>query len=285
MTENAEQQNWPLIILRRKYFILVAALVCSAAALGASFILPKTYQSGLVLKVGRVSYFSTNPRAAKLDVTTSDIETVAAVQDLIKSEPFMAEVIDRLKLSTTPDKLVKKVKVKINMDAKPEEQNNQIIITTEARTSEKAVKLVSSIADLLIERHAKLYNQAMAVQYDYEAKLQKQIGVIEDDLLEMKATLNKLYKDPKVGTPAVLLLQAAVADKEKDLADFKRELSQANEIGHTNLKSENTSMVVPPYTPSRPSSPVPLVDAIAGLFLGGFVAAGYAVYRELFGNR
>ena len=275
-----DKQSWSLIIPRKKHFILATAVACAAVALGAGFIMPKTYQSGLVLKIGRVTYFSTNPRAAKLDVTTSDIETVAAIQDLVRSEPFMAEVIYRLKLKTTPPKLLKKVKVRINMDARPDEQNNQVIIIAKARTPGLAVKLVSTIAEMIIERHAQLYDQAMTVQHEYEARLQKQIDLFEEELDEMKRVLKGLYRDPKVGAPAVLLLQGAIAGKEKDLLDLKRELSQANEMGRTRLKSENTGVIAAPYTPSQPLSPNPLLNAVAGFILGLTAAVAYAAYKE-----
>jgi len=279
MSEKLQQVDWAKVVHDKMRFILAAAFVCALAAFLASFVLPKTYGSGLVLKVGKVSYATSKNGAEREDVTTDPLEPVRAVKDLIESEPFMAEVIGSLKLDTTPAKLLKKVKVKMNTETVGIEENRQLVITGKADTPQGAARLVNAIAEIVMARHKILFDQAMEVQHGYEGDLDAKMKLLSEELATMKVTYKKMEKDPKVDAPAVILLQAGIEEREANLINLARERSLARAIGHTGVKSEGTTIAQPAYIPAKALSPQPLTNLIVGFLVGAVVAGAYAFYK------
>jgi len=272
--------DYAAVLVRKRLAILAVSLLCGSVAAGGWFVLPKSYESGAVMAVGVVSYASANPMQAVKDVTTETVEPVLAVRDAILSKPFMAQVITKLGLQTTPEKLYSKVKAKVNEDIKgPDDLNRQIIVTGKAGSPADAKALVDTITELTIQRHKTLFSQAIDNRRAYEEVMKTQLKSKTEEMDHMKRTLQKFYDQGNPNTASLVLIQANILNKEELITNLKRELSQAELLDRTNLKSANTVVSVPSYLPGQPTWSL-LTVALSGLIAGLLFSAFYFISKE-----
>ncbi len=85
----------------------------------------------------------------------------------------------------------------------------------------------------------------------------------------MKKVLTRITETLEVDAPAVILLQANIEDRERSLADFRRELKESR---LSRLGSENTSVIAADAPPKHAVKPrIKLNVVLAGtLGLMGF---------------
>jgi capsular polysaccharide biosynthesis protein len=268
------------VVASNKKPILIFTIVCALAAGVGYFVMPKTYESGLTMDVGIFSVVSKRTGGSE-EISTEPIEPVQVVRDSITSKPFMAELISRLKIDTTPDKLKKKIKATINEDLRDGSgsTNRQIILSTKGSSPEQAEKLAASVADIVIEKHRKLYEQAMENRYAYEETLKQQIVSLDKEYEELQKMMNSGLGRGKDNAVSLVLLQANLYDKERHISELKRELSQAQLLDKTNLKSANTRVTVPPYLPTSPTMSWWMYMAI-GVIIGFLMSGGYYIVKE-----
>jgi capsular polysaccharide biosynthesis protein len=77
------------VLWKRKALILSITLLCAISAAVISFLLPKSYRSELILKIGSVGNMGTE---SVVSTSVDDVNNVAA---FIKSKPFLATVIQK----------------------------------------------------------------------------------------------------------------------------------------------------------------------------------------------
>jgi len=89
----------------------------------------------------------------------------------------------------------------------------------------------------------------------------------------MKKAMKGIMETPEVDVPVLILLQANIEDRERSLADLRRELKKSR---LSRLGSENTSVIAadaPPRYPVKPKVKLSVVLAgTLGLIMFTFVA-------------
>lgn len=264
------------VVAARKKQVLIFTLVCAIAAGVGFFFVPKTYESGLAMDVGIFSIISKMENESH-QILTEPIEPVLVVRDSIASEPFMAAVIDALKLDVTPGRLKKRVKAKVNEDIRDSSLliNRQVIISAKGESPEQARAIADEVASLVIERHKRVYNQAMVNRFEYEVTLEKQITSLDGELGALKDKLAQYYSGGGGQDAALLLLlQGNILLQEEHLTRLKRELSQSQLLDKAAIKSENTRVTVPSFLPAEPDLSLKIFIAI-GMVVGFIVSSGY----------
>lgn len=128
------------IALRRGWIIILVAIVAAVAALGVSFLLPKTYKATIQLSV--------NPARADWGLSQATKDRLRNYVLNIKSHRMTQEAIDRAQLDmSTYDFLA-------NLDVSEDSSNLSITIQAESHDPEEARLMAQTLADVFVEERA-----------------------------------------------------------------------------------------------------------------------------------
>jgi Mrp family chromosome partitioning ATPase/capsular polysaccharide biosynthesis protein len=245
-------------VLRRRWFILVAFFVLGLAlAVGALFVLPKTYQSTasvLVSATGDTSN-STNGRTStdvnldtEAQIVTSSVVAKAAGEDLGSSD--------------TPRALAKRVSVTVPANT------SVLAITYAAGTKEGAQAGAKAFADAYLKNREGLANDKVAAQRD---RLQKRIDDLGKQLLTIGQRIQTLPPD-----------SAERSYEQSRRALLVRQIASINEQ-YVNLDASETvpgSIITDPQTPTAPASPNVTIIVASGGLLGLLVGVLVAFWID-----
>lgn len=93
----------------------------------------------------------------------------------------------------------------------------------------------------------------------------------------MKRTLEKITKAPEVDAPAVILLQANMEGRERNLANLRGELREAR---LASIQSENTSVTAADAPPQHPVKPKVKLNVVLAGTLGLMTFTFLAFFLE-----
>jgi len=246
---------------KRKALILSITFLFAISAAVISFLLPKSYRSELILKIGSVG-------------TVGGIDDVNNVAAHIKSKPFLATVIQ--KNGFNPKHL--------NVNAFVEKNTLLINVQAEAESPEQAVAILNAVAGEVVERHKVKFDEAMRIARDIEADLNVQIAASEAEIRALKEGLAKIQRNPKVDAPAVILLTASLNDRGNNLGTLKQRLGEVW-LANSPLRSENTRVVDPAILPEGPARPKKFLIVSLATFSGFMIGVFGAFIQESFARR
>ncbi len=255
--EEVELIDYLRVIWKRRWLIVGGTLICMLAALVVSLLLPKVYETSLNLQIGRV--------------WEKPIESPYRVTEIINSEPFLDKVRKKMGLDQTAHEMkTGKVVVAESIEGgKISDQGNPILVSilTKARTPEKTVELVQTVADLVIQEHKPRFDELISEYVRYEKELKDQIQVIQKEIDELDVILKRQRTNPKVNAPAVILLQAQLEQKQSQLLEFVRELRDVRMNNTSRARTEKTQVILPPVLPEDHVTPKTRLNVlIAGIF-------------------
>lgn len=272
-----EIELWPYLeaLWKRKVFVLSMTLSFTILALITSFLLPRSYRSEVVLKIGSIGNIGSIGSTGAVSTSIDDENNVAA---LVRSRPFLATVIHNKALKKG-DKLLKPEEIMVKTSI---EKNTHLInIQAEAESPDEAVMIVNAVAGEVIERHKAKYDQAMGIVNEMEKDLQVQIAASEAGIAAFKESLDKIHRNPGVNAPAIILLKANLNDNENRLSSLKQRLREV-QLANSPLRSENTRIVDPAILPEIPVRPnkrlILFLGACSGFMIGilsAFVQESY----------
>ncbi|MDO9463399.1 MAG: Wzz/FepE/Etk N-terminal domain-containing protein [Deltaproteobacteria bacterium] len=256
------------VLWKRKALILSITLLCAISAAVISFLLPKSYRSELILKIGSVGNMGTG------DVVSTVIDDVNNVAAHIKSKPFLATVIQ--KNGFKPKHL--------NVKASVEKDTFLINVQAEAESPEQAVAILNAVANEVVERHKVKFDEVMRIAKDIEADLNAQIAASEAEIRALKEGLAKIQRNPKVDAPAVILLTASLNDRGNNLGTLKQRLGEVW-LANSPLRSENTKVIDPAILPEGPARPKKFLIVSLATFSGFMIGVFGAFIQESFTRR
>jgi polysaccharide biosynthesis transport protein len=235
------------ILRHRKWWVGSIAVLGLAASLAFSFTAHKQYSATAQLLV-QPAFDPSGGGLQELPVTQTDVETEL---QLVASAPVERAV--RAQLGSTP-----------TVSASEVGQTNVIAITATSEVPSRA----SLIANLYSNAFAQ-YRQAVASQSltNAEAQLRSQISSLGKQLNSFGGNTNS----PEA---SALLNQQAV---------LKEQLAQMQVSGA--VDTGDVALVTPAQTPTSPSSPKPVLDALLGLVGGLALGLGAAFLRESLDDR
>ena len=232
-----------MVLRRRKWWVIVLALLGLAVSLGLSLTEPKQYSATaqlLVQSAGQGVSLGGPPQ----QVTTTDVQTDL---QLATSAPVMRSV--RKKLGSTPSISTSEVA-----------QTNVIALTAISSQPARAALIANTYAEAFVEqtRTVAISNVTAA-----QKQLQSQISLLGRQIRSLQA------RAKSAAQVTALVNQQAV---------LKEEIAQLQVNGA--VATSGVEFVTPAQPPMSPSSPKPAQNALLGLAAGLMLGLGAAFLRD-----
>lgn len=263
-----------LNVLWKRKALIVSLVLLSAASAGLfSFLVKPTYEVSRILKIGQIGQ-------------VTEIDTREAVIEMLSDQRFLEEVRAKVGAGIPIEQFAKRVVV--NRRSRPQAQDStHVRYTVEAESPAEAVTVADAIADSVIQRHAKVFAEGMAVKERYEEDLKREIDLLSNEIYGIRKTFEDMRPSPRLDASVVILLQTILGDRERSLADLKRELRDL-QISNSPVMSGNTRVLSADAPPTRPVRPkraqnvllAAAVSLFASVFLAFFLEYWERVTRE-----
>lgn len=248
-------------IWRYRYQIVLATVATGILTAGVMMVIPRSYESVLTLKIGRVL---DRPLDEPLQVATLiNSPSIGSRLRAAGTTAFKAEVYDDL--------------VAAEVASAPPGMALPPLVTVLGRgtTVPEAKQLALSAAAIVIEEHNRRFDETLAWQRNYRRQLQAQIDAIRTDLADVEAGLRTFRMKPTVEAPAILLMRSQLEEKQSQLLAFERELRDVD-ISMT-ANSERTRMLGEPLVPLTRIKPRRTMTTIMATAAAGVLSVCLAV--------
>jgi len=276
------------VLWKRKVVILFVTLFCAFFAGVISFILPKSYQSELLIKIGSVGSIgdvggmgNVGDVKSFANMSATLIENEAMVIELIKSKSFLTTVIGKYleKWGKDIDPKELNVKATFEKDIRGGRGPQLIRIQAEGKSPQQAVEVVNAIASEVISRHKEKFEKAVSILKKMEEDLNIQIAASEKQVEELKKIILSVGGGPKMDVPAVILLRANLNDRENWLTVLTQRVANLR-LASSALHTENTKVTDPPVIPAKPVKPRKAINVAIGAFIGLMLSIFWALGAE-----
>jgi len=305
--ENTELIDYLGIIWKWKLLIILITVVCAITSGVVSFVLPKIYQSSVIVEVGRVPRHRGTGRQQ-----IEPIEDIESVSEVLESDEILSKIREKFNLQATLGGIRAKLDVEpiLGKYIGSRLQARLIKITFEDQGPQLTVDVLNTLSDSLMEQHFKEYqtsieslgeeinnsqkktkiiNHEIDLQSNYQKVVREQIKVAEKAIAETRKELSELSLK-NISPLEVLFLRSTLRDHEGRIADFHRELKDIElsiterqkdvqdlrdkivYLEHMRVVSENTKVRNKPIKPDTPVRPKKKLNAIIGGVVG-FIAA------------
>ncbi len=208
------------IVFRRKWLIIIPAIIGIAGGVIAGNTLPKMYESSTLILVeeGRVI----NPLIQGLAVSTSVAQRLSMLREQILGWDRILQLIKSLDLDRDVksqwqfENLVKNLRQSIHVKLRSQ---NLVTIAYEGRNPAEAQKIVKTITDIFIAENLRQQNKetenAVSFINDQVALYQKKLK--QSEIASMEDQLKKLLVDSTEKHPLVIELNKKIESAKKDL--------------------------------------------------------------------
>ncbi len=261
-----ELKHYAEMLQRRKWVIALTLLVTMAVVSVASRLMSPVYSAVATVRIAQ------NPDQTNrnFDPNYADRLTNTYVQ-LLKSQPFLSNAIQRTALKTTPINLARQISVD------PVANTELIKVTARSRDPNQAAAIANTLATLLVEQGQKVYSGGGQSPVDL---LGSQLKVAEQNLandLTRQQSLANGNSDPNRAAAIEELNTRISIDRQT----YGNLLQQYNQAQLDQSMSANTiSIVDPAMTPISPSQPRPLLYLALAALLGLIGGIGLAFLFE-----
>ncbi len=251
------------VVWKRKYLIIGGTLVTAVAALVLSLAMPKTYEVSRTLKIGRLPGGIQSGRM----VIGDSIETREAVIGRLKDRRVLKMLMEKVH---SGGKTNTEMEAVLSISTKP---NSDVRYIVQTHDPEAVVRIADKLAEYIIKIHQSVFDKGLQITKEHEAELALTIRNSEAEMQNMKKAIKGILETPGVDAPVLILLQVNIEDRERSLADLRRELKESR---LSLLRSENTSVIgadAPPKHAVKPRIKLNVVLAgTLGLMMFTFVA-------------
>ena len=320
--QEVELRDYLKIVVRHKRFIICGALLSALVAGAFSFIMPQTYQSSLILEIGKI-YLP--PR----EMTKQEVEFIEdpdSTAKVIEGDAVLDKVREQLKLDVTLKDLREQLEVRTFVEAvsaNPQKMGSSLVgVTWEAHSPRECVDFLNALAALIVKQHAANYEANHQALENRIKNLQEKLGFIEKVVSaqvqyrqEIQASMNKVEQkadeygqqlsklEPSRVSPAeFLFLQSFASEQRKGTTDLNEILTELEvAIGENqeklgdfkdeivNIKSlielsTPTKVRSPAILPDRPCKPHKLLNIIIGGVLGLMITVLTSFFRAYWKN-
>ena len=212
MTEEIDMRLLLKLIIKQKKLIIGGTLICAILGGALSFLVPRAYQSSLILEVGRI-YLS--PRAWTQEMQF--LEEPEAVANLMSSIGILSEINRRLDLGLRLKEIQKRLEVITFIEANKFLPILEVVF--EGRSPREAVDVLNALAGIIVKRHEERYRP-------YRDGLEKRIQANRDKISAIDKIMiaQTIYRD---------LSQKYIEKGEVSADEFSRELGELDSSGST----------------------------------------------------
>ncbi len=242
-------------IIRRRIWIVIimTVVVVEVVAVGSSLMTP-IYSASTLLRVATFQ----NSTIEYFPMDYSDRLMNTNMQMLI-SRPFLAEVISRLSLETSPGDLKKQILI----ESVP---NTELLrISADATDPIMAADIARTLGDLLIEQREGLFS---GFGKSAQESLEEQLTIIETDLQENRARLQELLGDTTGINQSNIIeqLSTRIQIQEGTYTLLLNEYDRARVT--EGLRANSITIIEPAIPPMAPSKPNIFMNSLFGGVLG-----------------
>ena len=252
------------MVKKRWKIILIIFLVSTITSGVVSFLLPKTYESIAMVKIGRM-------RNKLLEEPSTTIE-------IFKTKAMLEKVTEELNIPFTQGKtgeLVSKIKMK--------EKSGLLEIKGKGETPEEALKLVNGVTAVLMKRHEQIFERAKVIFEEYLASGKKRLFEIDEEINMLQKKIDELVA---ANSDAKAMLARGYMDSLEKSRDRYEQLQV--ELREKKMEESygtvSTELVIPSTTPESPIAPKKkqnvLIAGILGLFVGLICAATVEYFEK-----
>jgi capsular polysaccharide biosynthesis protein len=250
------------VIWKRKRLIIWGTFLAAAASLVMGVSMPNVYEVSRTMRIGQL------PDTA--EAKGKEIESREAVVDRLKDHRMLEKAVEELQLELTP----KEVADLISVDRKV---NPHVRYTIQSADRQMATRIADWLAENVISAHKPIFDRMVRVAREYEAELVAKINSLERESRKMKELVERMTHSSNSDTTTAVVLYASIGDRERNLADLKRQLHQSrlSSLGHKNTAVVATDTLLRQSVKAR----VGLSAAVGGV-LGMMVSIFLAFFVE-----
>lgn len=263
-----EIQRYVRILKGRKWVVILTAMATLAVVALGSISMPPIYSASTLVRV------VTNPNSSDTSVNLPYIERlIETYVQLLKSRPFMEEVIKQLNLQTRPETLANTIRV----ESVP---NTELIkIDVDSTSPQQAPAIANTLALLLMEQGQKVYSgQGQSAR----EILKDQVTTLEEQLRRDRALLVSLSTStpsPDPSREASRQDLAAKIDAEEQTYAMLLNLYDKAQVNEA-MRENSIDIVEPAIVPEAPSKPNIKLNMVLGALVGLMGGIGLAFLFE-----
>jgi uncharacterized protein involved in exopolysaccharide biosynthesis len=254
------------VVWKRKYLIIGGTVLTTAVALVVGLGMTKTYEVSRTLKIGMLPGGIHEGRM----VEGKFIENREAVIGRLSDDRVMTMLMEKVHSGKSNTE----VEAVVSISTKPNPDVKYIVQTHDPQA---AVRIADKLAEYIIKIHKSVFDKGLQITTEHEAELASTIRNLEAEIQSMKRVMKRIIETPEVDAPAVILLQANIEDRERSLADLRRELKESR---LSRLGSENTSVIAADAPPKHAVKPRIKLNVVLGGTLGLMMFTFVAFFME-----
>jgi len=255
--KEVDLRDYISMVKKRWKIILIIFLVSTITSGVVSFLLPRTYESSVMVRIGR-----TRNRLLEEPSTVIEIFKTKAMLEKV------AEEIDTPHIHEKAEELAAKIKIK--------EKSGLLEIKGRGETPEEALELVNGVTAVLLNRHEQIFERARTILEEYLASGKQRLLEIEKEIKMLRKKIEELEVTNSEAKATVVRGYMEGLERSRDryeqLQVELREKKMEESYG-----TVSTELVIPPTIPEKPIGPKKkqniLIAGILGLFIGLICAA------------
>jgi LPS O-antigen subunit length determinant protein (WzzB/FepE family) len=180
MSDEVSLDKYFLALWRAKWLIILAVIAVAAIATYLAKQQPTLYTADAIIEVGRV--------------WKEPLEDTYITEQVVKSAGFMHELAP--KIGVKPKLLKNSIQSEaIIVGPKVSRYPILLKITASAESENEAIRLAQAVADELVSRHEKLFNEAIAPRQARQQKLEEQLKELKTQSSASRELMIKLEDD------------------------------------------------------------------------------------------
>jgi len=250
------------VIWKRKGLIVGGTLVAAAAALVVSLSMPKTYEVSRTLKIGRLPGGISDGRVIEGKLIETRDDVIARLND----HRILRTAVEKIHPGLTSTDMNSLVSI-------GRKTNPDVYYIVQANDPEVGRQIADQLAEYIIKIHRPIFDLGLRIVKSYEAEFEANIRSLETENRNLKRILEKKVKQSDFHTTAVVLLEANIGERERNLVTIRRKL---NLVRLSQVGSKNTFVIAadaPPQSAVKPRVKRNVVLAgTLGLMMFTFVA-------------
>ncbi len=256
------------IVKSRKWVVILTTIVTLAVVTLGTISMTPVYSASALVRVitglaGSVTY-------TDLNYTERLIQTYV---QLLRSRPFMEEVVMRVSLQISPDDVADAVKIEAVT-------NTELIrISAENASPQRAAAIANTLATLLVEQGQKLYS---GEGRSARQILQDQVTILEDQLRQDRALLVSLSTStPRSDKNQEAAIQELTAKIDAEAQTYAMLLNQYDKARVDEaMRANSIGIVESAIAPGAPSKPNLKMNIALGALVGLMGGIGLAFLFE-----
>jgi len=255
--KEVDLRDYLRMIKKRWKIILIIFLVFTITSGVVSFILPRTYESIAMVRIGRLR--------------DNLLEEPATIIEIFKTKVMLEKVteeIDTPHIHEKAEELAAKIKMK--------EKAELLEIKGRAETPEEAMKLVKGVTTVLLKRHEQIFERGKLILEEYLASGKERLVEMEKEIDMLQKKIEELGVANSDAEATVVRGYMESLERSRDRYELLQVELREKKMEES-YETVSTELVISPATPEKPSGPKKkqnvLIAGILGLFVGLICAA------------